>query len=42
MPDMEDHTATNEIKFDDDTMLSKIFFDHIFPSIVGHGKLMDE
>jgi hypothetical protein len=39
---MEDHTATDEIEFDDDTTLSEIFFDHIFQSIVGRGKLMDE
>jgi hypothetical protein len=42
MPAVEDHTATDNIEFDGDTTLSQTFFDHIFPSIVGHSKLMDE
>jgi hypothetical protein len=37
-PDFENHMATDQIDFDDDTKLVNIFFKHTFPSIEGHAE----
>jgi hypothetical protein len=42
MPDFENHIATYQINFDDDTKLVNIFFKHIFPSIEGHANKLDK
>jgi hypothetical protein len=41
MPDVEGHKATSEIHFDDETHLSDIFFQSIFPSVEGHAAKLD-
>jgi hypothetical protein len=42
VPDFENHMATDQINFDDDTKLVDILFKHIFPSIKGHAKKLDK
>jgi hypothetical protein len=41
MPEVEGHKVTSEIQFDDETHLSDIFFQLIFPSIEGQSTRLD-
>jgi hypothetical protein len=42
VPDFENHMATDQIDFDDDTKLVDIFFKPIFLSIKGHATKLDK
>jgi hypothetical protein len=39
---MEEHEATDEVQFEDETKLGDLFFEKIFPSFAGHALLLDK
>jgi hypothetical protein len=40
-PNMEEHEATDEVQFEDETKLGDLFFETIFPSFARHTLLLD-
>jgi hypothetical protein len=42
VPDLKDHNVTEGFIFYEDTKLSDVFFDKIFPSVKGHAVMLDK